>query len=166
MPLNLKDRRREVLGYQVFWEDAEVGTELPPLPKIVDSVTAVKWVGAIGAFNPLMYEDEFAKSQGMKGPIVHGLLKLAWLVHFVTNWIGDEGTLKEISCEYRGVDYPRRMKTMNEPEDGETWLCKGRVTDKYADGQDHFVALEISVENGSGVVTTPGTAVVVLPSRG
>jgi hypothetical protein len=124
-----------------------------------------KWAGAIGAFNPLMYEDDFARSQGMKGPIMQGQLKLAWLVQMVTKWMGMEGRLKKIGCEYRGIDYPRRMKTMNEPEDGETWLCKGKVIDKYTEEDDHCLVLEIGVENGSGKVTAPGNAVVVLPSR-
>ncbi len=150
---------------QVFWEEVEVGDDLPVLPKIADSVTAVKWAGAMGAFNPLMYEDAFARSQGMQGPIMPGQLKLAWLVHLVTRWMGERGRLKAISCEYRGLDYPRRMKTMTEPADGETWLCKGKVVGKRIEGDDHCVDLEIAVENGSGVLTAPGKAVVVLPSR-
>jgi len=150
---------------QVFWEDVEVGSELPAMTKIADSVSIVKWAGAVGAFNPLMYEDAFARSQGMKRPIMQGQLKLAWLVQMLTCWMGTGGRLKKIACEYRGFDYPRRMKTMNEPDDGETWLCKGKVTGKYIDGDEHCVALKIGVENGSGKITTPGSAVVVLPSR-
>jgi hypothetical protein len=165
MPLTSSEWRREVSRGQVFWEDIAVGDELPVLPKIADSVCQAKWAGAHGAFNPLMYEDAFAQSQGMKGPIVHGQLKLAWLVQFVTGWMGRQGRLRRISCEYRGVDYPRRMRTMNEPEDGETWQCKGKVTGKFVDGGERCVELEIGVENGSGRVTVPGTAVVVLPSR-
>ena len=155
-----------MLKHQVLWEDVEVGSEIPSMAKIADSVTSVKWAGAIGAFNPLMYEDAFAKSQGMQGTIVNGQLKLAWLIHFLTRWMGEGGTLNKISCEYRGIDYPRQMKTMNEPGDGETWLCKGTVIKKYVDGEEYFLELEIGVENGKGVVTTPGTAVVTLPSRG
>ena len=41
-----------------------------------------------------------------------------------------------------------------------------RKGDKYIDGDDHCVDLEIGVHNGQGQVTTPGTATVVLPSRG
>jgi hypothetical protein len=150
---------------KVYWDDIEIGAELPTMPKIADTVTSVKWAAAIGAYNPLMYEDAFAKTQGMQGPIVHGQLKLGWLVHFLTGWMGEEGTLSKISCEYRGIDYPRNMKTINEPEDGETWICKGKVVGKYVDGEDHCVDLEIGVENGKGLVTTPGTATVILPSR-
>ncbi len=125
----------------------------------------VKWAGAGGEYNPLHYEDTFANSQGTGGVIVHGLLKHAWLIQFVTGWMGDQGALKKFSCQYRGMDFPRKMKNMSEPQDGETWLLKGKVTAKYVDGDDHCVDLEIGVENGQGQLTTPGTATVAIPSR-
>lgn len=151
---------------QLYWEDVEVDSELPTLPKVATTQMLVKWAGATGDFNPLHYEDTFAASVGVGKPIVHGLLKHAWLIQLVTRWMGDEGTLKKFSCQYRGVDYPRLMKTLSEPQDGETWLCKGKVTNKYVDGDNRFVDLEIGVENGKGETTTPGTATVMLPSRG
>ncbi len=150
---------------QIYWEDVDVGTEMPPLPKIATSLMLVKWAGASGDFNPHHYETEFAMTQGTGGVIVHGLLKHAWLIHFVTGWMGEDGTLKKFSCQYRGLDFPRKMKTMNEPVDGETWHCKGKVVKKYEDGDEHCVDLEIELENGKGQITTPGTATVELPSR-
>jgi hypothetical protein len=151
---------------QIYWEDVQEGTELPTLPKVADSLMLVKWAGASGDFNPHHYEEQFAQSQGTGGVIVHGLLKHAWLVQLVTNWMGDEGFMKKFSCQYRGLDRPRKMKTMNEPQDGETWQCKGKVIKKYTEGDDHLVDLEIGVVNGQGETTTPGTATVTLPSRG
>jgi len=151
---------------QICWEDIEVGSELPTLEKIADSLMLVKWAGASGDFNPHHYEDAFGQSQGTGGTIVHGLLKHAWLIQLVTNWMGDEGLMKKFSCQYRGMDYPRKMKTMNEPQDGETWQCVGKVTNKYVEGAQHCVDLEIGVVNGKGETTTPGTATVVLPCMG
>ncbi|MGH7001266.1 MAG: hypothetical protein ACREEA_07145 [Stellaceae bacterium] len=45
-------------------------------------------------------------------------------------------------------------------------ICKGRVTKKYVDGADHLVDCEIWLENTKGEKTTPGSATVLLPSRG
>ena len=84
---------------QRYWEDVDVGTEMPPLPKIATSLMLVKWAGASGDFNPHHYETEFAMSQGTGGVIVHGLLKHAWLIQFVTGWMGEDGTLKKFSCQ-------------------------------------------------------------------
>lgn len=153
------------MAKQLYWEDVEVDSEITPLSKVATTRMLVKFAGASGDFNPLHYEDAFAASQGVGKPIVHGQLKRAWLVHFMTAWIGEQGTLKKLSCQFRGMDYPRPMKTTTESHDGETWWCKGTVTKKYVEGNEHWVECEIWVENGKGEKTTPGSAAVVLPSQ-
>lgn len=150
---------------QLYYEDVEVGSEVIPLAKIATTEMLVKWAGATGDFNPLHYEDAFAASQGVGSPIVHGALKRAWLGHLMTDWIGEQGILNRLSCQYRGMDYPRKMKDMVTPEAGETWWCKGTVTKKYVEDDQHIVECDIWVENGKGEKTTPGTATVILPSR-
>ena len=154
------------MSKQLYWEDIEVGSEITPLPKVASTQMLVKWAGASGDFNPLHYENDFADSQGLGKPIVHGQLKRAWLVQLMTDWIGEKGDLKRFSCQFRAVDYPRLMKDMYEPQEGETWWCKGKVTKKYAEGEEHYVDCDIWVENGKGEITTPGNATVALPSRG
>ena len=153
------------MSAQLYCEDVEVGTEVTPLTKIATTQMLVQWAGASGDRNPLHYDDDFAKSQGVGAPIVHGALKRAWLGQLVTDWIGEKGALRKLSCRYRGMDYPRKMKTMEEPQEGETWWCKGKVSKKYEEGGGHFVECEIWVENGKGEKNTTGAAVVTLPSR-
>jgi len=154
------------MSKQLFWEDVETGAEITPLSKIASSRMLVKWAGASGDMNPLHYEDTFAASQGVGKPIVHGQLKRAWLVQLITDWIGDEGTLRKFSCQFRAMDYPRLMKSLHEHQpEGETWWCKGKVTKKYIDSAEHRLDCEIWVENGKGEKTTAGTATVVLPSK-
>ena len=150
---------------QLYWEDIEVDSEVTPLAKVATSIMLVKWAGASGDFNPLHYDNAFADSQGVGSPIVHGALKRQWLIQLMTDWMGEEGTLKKFSCRYRAMDYPRNMKTLTEPEEGETWYCKGKVTKKYVEDGEHLVDCNIWLENGKGEVTTPGGATVVLPSR-
>lgn len=153
------------MTHHAYYEDFEVNSEIPTLKKIATTRMLVQWAGATGDFNPLHYEEDFAKAQGAGAPIVHGALKRAWLGQLITNLIGDEGVLCKLSCQYRGMDYPRKMKTMKGATDGETWLCKGRVKNKYVENDKHFMECEIWVENGKGVKTTPGSALVTLPSR-
>ena len=97
--------------------------------------------------------------------IVHGSLKRAWLIQLMTDWIGEDGELKKFSCQYRGMDYPRKMKTWAEPHAGETWWCKGNVSKKYVKDSQNFIECRIWIENGNGEKTTPGTALVTLPSK-
>ncbi len=150
---------------QLYWEEVKVGGEVTPLPKVATTRMLVKWAGASGDFNPLHYDDSFAASQGVGKPIIHGALKRQWLVQLMTDWMGEEGTLKKFSCQYRAMDWPRAMETTGECKEGETWWCKGKVTKKYVEGGEHYVDCEIWVENGKGEVTTPGKATVILPSK-
>ena len=127
----------------------------------------VKWAGASGDFNPLHYDESFTRSTGSEEtirPIVHGALKRQWLLQLMTDWIGDDGELSKFSCRYRAVDYPRSMKTTGEPEDGETWWCKGKITKKYVRDEQHCLDCEVWVENGKGEITTSGKATVILPA--
>jgi hypothetical protein len=79
--------------------------------------------------------------------------------------MGDEGFLHQLSCQFRGIDYPRLMKLIDVPEEGETWWCRGEVKNKYVKDDEHYVECEIWVENEKGEKTTMGNATVVLPSR-
>ncbi len=154
------------MSKQLYWEDVAVDDELTPLPKVASRQTLVKWAGASGDFNPLHYEDAFAAAQGVGKPIIPGALKRQWLIQLITDWMGEQGTLKKFSCRYRAVDYPRPMKTMTEPQEGETWWCRGKVTKKYVQGEEHYIDCNIRVENGKAEITTTGRATVILPSRG
>jgi len=153
------------MAKQIYYEDVEVGSEVTALKKIATTRMLVQYAGASGDFNPLHYEEDFAKNLGVGKPIVHGLLKRAWLVNLMTDWIGQDGKLKRLSCRYRGMDYPRKMKSFDDPHDGDTWLCKGKVTKKFIENEEHLVECEIWVENNKGEKNTTGGAVAVLPSR-
>ncbi len=140
---------------QVFYEDISEGTEIPALSKHPTTRQLAMWAGASGDFYEIHYDKDFARSQGLEGVIVHGRLKLAFMGQLITDWIGTEGVLKKLTCQYRGMDVPNQDMTV-----------KGKVTKKYLNNGEHWVELDISTENPAGEKTTVGTAAVVLPSRG
>ena len=142
------------MGETVFWEDVQDGMELPPLVKRPTTRQLVQYAGASGDFYEIHYDKDFAEGNGLPGPILHGALKSGFLAQLVTDWIGPQGTLKKLSCQYRGMDVP-----------GDTLTCKGRVTRTYVEAGHHMVDCEIHLENGKGERTTPGSATVILPTR-
>jgi hypothetical protein len=147
------------------WNEVKVGDDIPSLAKIATTQTLVKWAGASGDFNPLHFDPWFAQRSGNERPIIHGALKRQWLIQLLTDWTGDVGALRKFSCRYRAMDFPRHMKSTSEPEEGETWTCKGRVTRKYVDLDQQCLDCEVWVENGSGEKTTSGKATCVITSR-
>jgi len=152
------------MSEQLYWEDIEIGTEIAPLAKIATTQMLVKWAGASGDFNPVHYDNAYAATTGAGQIIVHGALKRQWLIQLMTDWMGEQGTLKKFSCQYGAMDYPRHMKTMTEPQAGETWFCKGKVTRKYTEGNLNFAECKIWLENTRGEITTSGKATVILPA--
>ena len=124
-----------------------VGQEIPELVKHPTTRQLVQYAGAQGDFYEIHYDQDFARSVGLPGVILHGLLKAAFLGQLVTDWLGESGTLKTFEVSYRGIDVP-----------GKPYRCRGRIT--KVDGHD--VELEVWGEDESGARTTTGTASVEL----
>ena len=143
---------------QIYWEEVEVGHEIPTLVKHPTTVQLVKWAGASGDYNPIHYDKDLALASNLPGPIVHGRLTFAFLCQLVTDWIGEQGTLKKIAVSFRGMHGPITHA-------GEDHISTGKVTRKYVKDGEQYVELEIHAQNPKGEVTTPGSAVVVFPSK-
>ena len=142
------------MAKQIYFEDVEVGAELPPLIKHPTTQQLVKWAGASDDYYQIHYDKDFAMANNLPGVIVHGWLTFSFLGQLVTDWMGYEGELKKIGCSYRGMNFPNQDT-----------ICKGKVTKKYDKDGQHFVELEIKAENPKGEVLVPGNATVVLPTK-
>ena len=142
------------MAEQLYYEDVNVGSEITPLVKQPTTRQLVMWAGAVGDYLPIHYDKDFAQSRGLSGVIVHGQLVGAFLGQLMTDWIGEVGTLRKLSCSYKGMNYP-----------GETLTGKGKVTKKYVQNGEHFVECRLWAENSKGEKTASGMAIVVLPSR-
>ena len=143
------------MAKQVYYEDVEEGKEIPQLVKNPTTQQLVKWAGASGDYYQIHYDKDFAQAAGLPGVIVHGRLKSSFLGQLMSDWVGEEGWVKKISVQHRGMDFP-----------GEQMTCKGTVTKKHIQDGEHIVELEIWTENPRGEKTAPATATVALPSRG
>jgi acyl dehydratase len=170
-----------------YWEDVEIGEVLQPKVKgPLTTTDVVVWhlgwgmqltpPGAFkiaanirrkapGLYPPnglnipdtvqrLHWEPARAKELGLPNSYDYGGMRETWLCHLLTDWIGDDGWLWKLRCEHRKFNYL-----------GDTTWVRGEVVDKrHANGRDE-VHLAVRCENQRGEVTTPGTAVVLLPTR-
>jgi len=121
----------------------QVGDEIAEVVKHPTTRQLVQYAGAQGDFYEIHYDQDFARSVGLPGVILHGLLKAAFLGQLVTDWLGERGTLKTFEVSYRGIDQP-----------GRPYRCRGKIT--RVDGDQ--VELEVWGEDSDGNRTTVGTA--------
>ncbi len=142
------------MAEQVYFEDVEVGAEIPQLKKNCSTQQLVLWAAGSGDFYQIHYDKEFAQKTGLPGLIVHGALKNAFLGQLLHDWAGEQGEVRKFGCAYRGMDEPNQ-----------DILCRGVVTKKYQDGGKNFVELDVWTEKPDGKKTSPGNALVALPSK-
>ena len=125
----------------------KAGDEIPELVKHPTTRQLVQYAGSSGDFYEIHYDQDFARSVGLPGVILHGLLKAAYLGQLLTDWLGDEGKLKAFEVSYRGTDVP-----------GKPYRCRGKIT--KVDGAN--AELEVWGEDEGGNRTTLGMASVEL----
>ena len=139
---------------RVYFEDVEVGQELPPLVKgPIQQIQLTRYAGASGDFNPIHQDHEFANAAGMGDVFAHGMLSMGFVAQAVTDWAG-AGTVRKIGVRFTALV---RLK--------DTVTCKGRVLSKSSKDDAHTVDLEIWAETQNGDKVVTGKATVALPSR-
>ena len=73
-----------------------------------DRYLTVRYAGASGDFNPIHVDDEFARSVGLPGRILHGLWSMAQVARAHTEAFGGPASLAGLSVEFRGMGVPER----------------------------------------------------------
>jgi acyl dehydratase len=81
----------------------EAGAQLPELKVVPDRFITVRYAGASGDFNPIHIDEEFAKSVGLPGRILHGLWSMAQVARAQTEAAGGPEKLKGLSVQFRGM---------------------------------------------------------------
>ena len=88
--------------------DLEPGEQLPDLRVTPDRYLTVRYAGASGDFNPIHIDEEFARSVGLPGRILHGLWTMAQVARAQTDAAGGPEKLKRLSVQFRGMGVPEQ----------------------------------------------------------
>src|SRR5271167_3422233 len=88
--------------------DLEPGSEIPEVRVVPDKYVTVRYAGASGDFNPIHIDEEFAKSVGLPGRILHGLWTMAQVARAQTEAAGGPEHLKRLSVQFRGMGVPEQ----------------------------------------------------------
>jgi acyl dehydratase len=136
----------------VKYDDVEVGQEIPARTYPVRRVDLVKYAGASGDFNPIHWDEKFAKSVGLPDIIAHGMFTMAEGGRFVTDWAGDPGAV---------VDYGVRFSSMVVVpyDDSAEIVISGKIEDKL---DDNAVVVALTARSAGEKVLTRAKATVRL----
>ncbi|WP_326568064.1 MaoC family dehydratase [Amycolatopsis rhabdoformis] len=77
-----------------------VGDELPALQVRITREQLVRYAGAALDFNPIHWNERFAKEVGLPDVIAHGMLTMALAGRVVSDWLDDPGRLLDFSSRF------------------------------------------------------------------
>ena len=140
---------------QLYWEDVEVGQDIPTGYSLtLNSTRIAKQVSGTQDWYPVHHDRDFAKMQGVPDVFMNTGFLTAAMGRLITDWIGVEGWLKQFKMEMRKMNLY-----------GDKMFVKGKVTGKRVENGEHYVDMDVWCETKGQGVTSPSTAVVILPSK-
>jgi hypothetical protein len=111
--------------------------------------------GAWDVVQRVHWEPQLAREVGVPAAYDIGPMRWAWLLHFCTNWCGDDGWVFRVRGEFRKFNYM-----------GDTTWISARIADARADPQlGPLVELEITGTNQRGGQNINGWATILVASR-
>ncbi|MBJ7905572.1 MaoC family dehydratase [Streptomyces sp. DSM 110735] len=138
---------------KIAYDDVEVGTELPAQTFPVDRAALVRYAGASGDFNPIHWNERFAKEVGLPDVIAHGMFTMAEAIRVVTDWTGDPGAVLEY-----GVRFTKPVVVPDDDKGAEIHVS-AKVAAKL---DDHTVRVDLVATSGGQKVLGMSRAVVRL----
>ena len=137
----------------VSFDDVAIGDKLPAWSRKTGFAEWNRYAAVNEEFVPFHMDDEAGRRAGnAQGAFGMGNLRYAYIVNALQDWIGEDGTIREVGCQYRAI---------NQKDDVLTVV--GEVAEKAVEDGENKLRLTINVVNQQGEATCPGHAVVVLP---
>ncbi|MBO4275538.1 MULTISPECIES: MaoC family dehydratase [Microbispora] len=137
----------------VKYDDVETGQEIPAAEYRVRRVDLVRYAGASGDFNPIHWNERYAKAVGLPDVIAHGMYTMAQGGRFVTDWAGDPGAVVEYGVRFSS------MVVVPDDDNGATITISGIVEEKR---EDKRVVVTLTARSGDSRVLSKARAVVQL----
>jgi acyl dehydratase len=144
-----------VTGPDLYFEDVEIGGDIGPVERTVTDDQVAEFVRNWGDFSqPSRFTDaEFARQEGLPGPIVPGALSMALMGQLVVDR-SSTFALSKLDVVFRGL-VPHHVPLK----------LSGIITDKgVVDGEPQFEC-DVILEDQQGVRLVIGRATVGVPMR-
>ena len=133
--------------------ELSAGQEIGSRTIEVTRADLVKYAGASGDFNPIHWNERFAKEVGLPDVIAHGMFTMAEAIRVVTDWVGDPGAVVEY-----GVRFTRPV-VVPDDDKGAVIEVSGKVAAKL---DDNTVRVDLTATCAGQKVLVKAQAVVRL----
>ncbi len=133
------------------YDAIEIGDVLPPVVMApLTRRTLAIYCGASGDHNPVHVDSDFAREAGLGDVIAHGMLIMAYTGRVLTNWVPQTQILS----------FDTRFLAMTRIGDAIT--ASARVSEKFIDGDQRCVRVDVQAADHKGELKTTGVAVIAL----
>ncbi|MFE4963812.1 MaoC/PaaZ C-terminal domain-containing protein [Streptomyces sp. NPDC056660] len=107
----------------------------------------VRYAGASGDFNPIHFDDGFARAAGFPSVFSQGMHQAALLATFATDWLG-AGNVRRFHVRFREQVWP-----------GDVLTCEGEVTAvQPQEGDGRLLTVDFRCVRQTGGVAISGSA--------
>ncbi|MFI8596386.1 MaoC family dehydratase [Rothia koreensis] len=94
----------------------------------VSRADLVAYAGASGDFNPIHWNERFARAVGLPGVIAHGMFTMGTAVQLVTDWVGDPGRILDYQTRFtKPVPVPDAQADASPASGGTTLTVEGKI---------------------------------------
>ena len=130
---------------------AKVGDTLPIFQRTTGFHHWNRYAAVNDEFVPLHMDDEAGRAAGFPTAFGMGNLQFAYMHNMIRNWIGAEGSITRIGCQFRSVNTR-----------GMTVTTRGVVTAIREGDGTKTIDLDVWTEDDDGNKLAPGTATVTV----
>ena len=129
------------------------GHEIPAFVRPTGLALWNRYAAVNDEFVPIHMDDEAGREAGYPSAFGMGNLQVSFLHSLLRQWMGDDGRIVSVACQFRGPNLK-----------GQTITTRGRITAVRPVADRVEIDLEVWTENQDGEVLAPGTATVSVPA--
>jgi acyl dehydratase len=131
--------------------ELEPGTEIPSFERTTGLENWNRFAAVNNEFVGIHMDDEAGRAAGYPSAFGMGNLQWAYLHNLLRAWVGDDGRIVRVACQFRGPNLKDTVVT-----------ARGTITAVNQSGGETTVDLDVWTENAGGGKVATGTATVVL----
>jgi acyl dehydratase len=98
------------------------GQKLEQVVQTIGRADLIRYAGASGDFNPIHWNDEWARSVGLPGVIAHGMFSMGIAARMISAFAGNPAAIKRLRVRFSSMIQP-----------GQTLTVAGEVADVEGD---------------------------------